>query len=471
MFKMIKNIPSQYLDEFLEKQVLFIKSRVHLFCVLAAAIYFFASFIWYILYPVEFKVLEIIVGLLLVAGGGLIIYVNFRTQTIRVAKFNAYLFIAFLLVLLVKLDTIYTSDILVSSSIFVFTLFFVSVTIPWRPIEVSIIGFMHAIAYTANFLYIRAMPKLAGVSCSTMDFINGFIFLFMAFLLCVIIRWKETGRDIENFMLLKEVENKNKQMRRDLEWARRVNKTIVPRSVGTDKVEIAVSYLPAYYIGGDYVKFEFLDGDKLLFIVGDVTGHGVPAALLVNRVHAEFEQLAKKDDQPGRLLKELNNFIKEDFEGSHMYLSAFCGLVDLKKMDLSYSSYGHPPQYVYRIEAPHIQVLNSQTSLLGLPVEDKNVYQNHIKIDKGDTILLFTDGVTETVNGNGEEYGEERVEDFLDKNHNLPAEDFNRELLKELNEFKDGNFKDDVCILNIGIKAHWASFFSSNRLFKHRGES
>ena len=107
------------------------------------------------------------------------------------------------------------------------------------------------------------------------------------------------------------------------------------------------TYLPVYYIGGDYTKFNFLEKDKLIFIITDVTGHGVPAALLVNRIHSEYERLAKEGYSPGELLRELNKFIEEDFGSSGMYLSAFCGLLDFKKMKLTYSNYGHPSQLLF----------------------------------------------------------------------------------------------------------------------------
>ncbi|MFH1552837.1 MAG: PP2C family protein-serine/threonine phosphatase [Candidatus Omnitrophota bacterium] len=467
MFQTVKKIPEQYREEFLKKQISFIKTRVHLFCVLTVSIYFLAVLTGYILYPAETAVLEVLIGLSLVAGGALILYLNAIARTIRIAKLNAYLFTALLLVLLVKLGITYKDDALVSSSVFVFTIFLVSVTIPWKPAEVILIGAMHITAYTANFLYVKFLSGTPAASFGVQEYFDGFIFLSMALLLCLVIRRKETGRDVENFVLLKEVEDKNELMRKELEWATRIHKTIIPDSTSTDKVDIAVNYLPAYYIGGDYVKFEFLADDRLVFIISDVTGHGVPAALLVNRIHAEFVRYAKEGKRPGLLLKKLNEFIKEDFEGSDMYLSAFCGLLDFKEMQLLYSNYGHPPQYVYRAKESDIQSLFAQTSLLGLPVDDGKVYQSEIDVDKGDRIFLFTDGVTETVDSKGEQYGTKRLEDFLETNHTLSPRAFNDKLLTELNSYKDGNFKDDVCIMGIEIKCGQTLLSAGTHLLRH----
>ncbi|MFH1846986.1 MAG: PP2C family protein-serine/threonine phosphatase [Candidatus Omnitrophota bacterium] len=454
-----KKIPAQYLCEFLSKQIAFIKSRVRLFCLLTLSIYFFATFLWFVIYPAQFYFLEVIIGLFLLAGSGVVLYLSSRANTIRKAQFNAYLFTALLLSLMVKLAVTYHESALICASIFVFTMFLVSVTIPWTPTEVIFIGFMHVLAYTVNFIFLKYSPRISGDIFSLIQYFDGLIFLSMSFFLCVVIRRKETNRDIDNFVLLKEIEGKSTQMRKELEWATKIHKTIIPDSISNDRVDMAVSYLPVYYMGGDYVKFEFLKDDRVIFIITDVTGHGVSAALLVNRIHAEFEQLTKEGKDPGILLKELNEFIKEDFEGSDMYLSAFCGLIDFKKMSMLYSNYGHPIQYLYSRKDSQLHRLVPQASLLGLPIEDNNVYQDDIDISAGDKVLLFTDGIIETVNKEGEEYGTEKLENFLKHNHQLPSDEFNNQLLDDVKTFKHGKFKDDICLLSMGIKGPKPLFF------------
>ena len=459
MLKSIENIPEEYVDEFCVQQIAFIKSRVYLFCALSIVIYFCALLMEVIINPSDFRPVELLVGSALIVSSLLIIYLNYRAKTLNIAKFNAYLFTALLLMLLVQLSVEFQDNPIVSSSFFVFTLFLVATTIPWRPRETVPIWIMHLIAFTGSFLFVKSLSEVNGSIFSLREYIDGAFFISLAFGLCLVVRNRETARDIENFVLLKKIETKNTEMQKDLEWATRVHKTIIPKSLSTDKVDIAVTYLPVYYIGGDYTRFNFVDHDnKLIFIISDVTGHGVPSALLVNRIHAEFERLAKEGKDPGVLLKELNVFIKEDFEGSGMYLSAFCGMLDFKKKRLLYSSYGHPTQYLYSEKEARLHKLSCQTSLLGLPSNDDDVYQDEIEIAAEDKVLLFTDGVIETVNAEDEEYGNKRVEKFIKKNHALEKDDFNKELIKEVNAFKEGKFKDDICIMSIGIKAQ-PSFF------------
>lgn len=451
-FRSEKDIPEQYVSDFIAEQMRLIKNRVNLFCALAIILYFSAVITSLVVYPDEVATLDIILGGVLFLAAAVILYFNRKARSLFAAKFNAYLFTALILAVLVKLGVVYGDDPVLAASTFVFTIFFVSVTIPWKPFEIIIIGVMHVIAYSATFLYVKQLPASEAASFGINQYIDGFIFLMMAFSLCVVVRMKETVRDITNFVLFKEVKEQSDQMSKELELATRIHKTLVPSSVKSPEVDIAVSYLPVYYMGGDYAKYRFLDDNKFIFIICDVTGHGVSAALLVNRIHAEFERLAQEGEGPGVLLRDLNDFIEQDFAGTEMYLSAFCGLVDLNEMCLKYSNYGHPPQYVYHARRDQVVQLKAQASLLGVPLEDKGLHETSVKVEKGDRILLFTDGLIETIDKDGVQYGGERLERFLARNRDLPAEEFNRALLEDVDGYKSGSSRDDIFILDIGIK-------------------
>ena len=452
----LKSIPEKYREQFRLEQTKFIKSRVRLLCIVTIGMYFLTVVLDYLINRDDPMVVEIVAGFVLIVGGLLVIALNKRANTLLKAKLNAYIFTIILVFLLVRLGIVYSDDPILSSAVYVFTLFLVCIIIPWTPPEVIPLWLIHSIGFSTEFVYVHEMTGKYGMK----HFYNGIIFIFITFLLCLIVRKKETERDVENFVLFNEVEEKNKQMDKELEWATRVHKTIIPNSVSTDLVDIIVTYLPVYYIGGDYTRFVFLSEDKVTFIISDVTGHGVPGALLVNRFHSEFERMAKEGEEPGALMKDLNIFIKQEFEGSEMYLTAFCGQLDLKKMKLRYSSYGHPPQYVYQEKEKSIKALPAQTGMLGLPTDDEDIYQDEVNVEVGGRIFLYTDGVTETVDSKGEEYGAGGLEEFIKKNHALSAAKFNEKLMEDLNSFKADSFKDDICLLDIGIKAksslmHW----------------
>ncbi len=453
MFNPVITIPSQYQEEFFRKQAKLIKSRVMLLCILILTIYFGSILATWLSGSIDFSPQETPVAVLLVITCTLILYVNHKSATISLTKLNACVFTALILFLLTKLSIIYYQFADSASSLYLLTLFLISFTIPWRVRDVLVVSFMHCLAYIYLFLYFSnfALSRQKG-ALDADSFSDGLILLGIGLAFCLVMRRKEYRREVENFVLLKEVEEKNDQMRRELELATRIHKTLIPKSMSTDLVDVAVMYLPMYYIGGDYAKFHFVDKDKLIFIICDITGHGVSAALLVNRIHAEFERMAHEGKDPGTLLKELNDFIVEDFKGINMYLSAFCCELDFKQKSVTFSNHGHPPQYMYKVTDSVVNLLESQASLMGIPLADDGVYQRSVGFNNGDRILLFTDGVIEARGVDGSEFGQERLENFIRKNHGLDVDYFNRQLYDELRVFRHNPFEDDIFIVNIRIK-------------------
>jgi len=446
-------IPKEYREEFLSQETGFIKNRVRLLCGLVIGIYFALTLATFILLPRQFNPQELYIWGSLVLGGLLILSLNKRAQNIREAKRNTYLFILLFLFVLIRVSFINVSQIAFTTILYLFVLFLISFTIPWRPLEIIPVTLMVLSAYSFMYFSVQKfMPVDIKSTFTWSSYLSGLMFFVSAFVLTFIIRERETAHEIENFMLLKDIREKNIQMEQELELATKVHQTLVPKSISTDLVDIAVMYLPMSYIGGDYAKFHFVDKDKLIFIICDVTGHGVSAALLVNRLHAEFERMAREGKEPGILLKELDNFIGEDFQGSNMYISAFCGLLDFKKKKFFYSNYGHPTQYFYRTTDSTIVYLGSQAALLGLVLADKGLHQHQIDFAKGNKVFMFTDGVIETKGMMGEEFGRKKLEEFIKHHHVLKADKFNQKLLDTLGAFKNEDFKDDIFVLTVDIK-------------------
>ena len=453
MGRKIKTVKKSYLSEFAKRQAILIKSRVRFLCILAVFIYFLATVMSFVMIPRELYHEEISMWQFLILSSLLIFLLIGRVRTIRFAKIYAYLYTVALLYVLTKVHIIYSYSIPFSSTAYIFLFFLVSFTIPWAPKELILLSFTHIFAY--NFLYMythQHMPEQVKAAFGVIHYFSGFIFLCMGFVLSYVVRRKEAARELENFILLKEAEVRSSQMQKELNLATRIHATLIPSSASTELFDIDVAYLPVGYMGGDYARYYFLDNDLLMFIICDVTGHGVSAALLVNRLHMEFERLVKKDSEPGGLLKELNDFIIKEFEVSNMYLSAFCGLADLHEMKLVYSNNGHPNQYMYKTNESRLISMPAQKTLLGIAVEKDKVLQDKVVLDYGDRIVLFTDGLTEIKNRNGEEYAKEQLESFISDNASLNAKSFNAQLLREIKSFKWGAFRDDIFLMNILVK-------------------
>ncbi len=330
--------------------------------------------------------------------------------------------------------------------------FFVSaLLLPWNMFETAMIG-----AYT--LIIFIGVYSMSNIRINYISYVKTDIFginvtlLIVAAFICMVVKRNEGIMRQKDFVLKKEIEEKSRIMVEELELANRIHSGLMPKSIKTDLVDVAVDYKPMLYMGGDYAKFHFLDKNRLLFMIADMTGHGVSAALLVNRIHTEIEGLVRENLMPGEILKRLDNFIKSDFGKIGIFLSAFCGIIDFSDKELVYSNYGHPPQILFQKADKKIVLMESQTFLMGIGMETSDVYQVKINFGKGDRLFLFTDGLIEAKNKGGEEFGYERIERFVREKGSLDVSVFNEDLLAAVTKFKEGVQADDIFLLSIQIK-------------------
>ena len=460
LFKKNQPLPKEYLDEFKEQSVLLFRERIQLIFSLVVGFYLTLYVIHdalYFFYRYNFSFYASEYGAFLALAITIFLFCRLSKKTHNLLRIKIYGYIVVFAVIsfMSYLDILYptTMDDVVSAHLF--SLFFGCFILPWNAFELIPITIFYFLTYFLVTAYIFThYAYLQPASEVTESWIMGIILLLLSAMLCFVVRKKDAQREIENFILLKEVEAKNDQMQDELKLAKRIHKTLIPKSISTNLADIAVSYLPMSYVGGDYAKFHFVDQNKILFFISDVTGHGVSAALLVNRIHSEFEALAKETQDPNLLLQKLNTFIKTDFKDTHMFLSAFCCLLDFEKMTLTFANHGHPGQYLYRSRDSQVEQLDSMNTLLGISINNQNDpgTEKEIPFRKGDKLILFTDGVTETKNKNMEEFGETRFEGFIRNHFDLKAKIFNQKLIDALNSFKDKEFQDDIFVLCIDIK-------------------
>jgi len=198
---------------------------------------------------------------------------------------------------------------------------------------------------------------------------------------------------------------------KELEIARRIQSSILPQSVPKRRgLEIAARYAPMTAVAGDFYDFLEVDERRMGFLVADVTGHGIPAALIASMLKVAFAgQLAHAHD-PARLLAGLNSTLCGKFE-EHFVTAAYL-FVDLEKNLVRYSAAGHPPLLLTSPARGQVQEIEQNGLMLGLFPEAAYTSAER-PISTGDRCVLYTDGVVEARNAAEEEFGKARLAQFV----------------------------------------------------------
>jgi len=241
----------------------------------------------------------------------------------------------------------------------------------------------------------------------------------------------------------------------NLDLARRVQTAIIPKPQRSEWMEVAVAYRPLVEIGGDYASVHFPAPDVLYVCIGDVTGHGVPAALLVNRAHGLIDQLVRQQLSPDEMLRQLNAAVLSSFHEETIFMSLLVVNINLRYRQLLFANAGHPPALLLRREGGELRAdrLEPQCTVLGVGSElacDTNALGVR-ELRAGDRLLLYTDGLIEASPGSDKFFGEEGLLQALRTHSGLPPQELADRLLAEAASFAGGELQDDVLVLLIHV--------------------
>lgn len=234
-------------------------------------------------------------------------------------------------------------------------------------------------------------------------------------------------------------------LERELEIAREVQRELLPRSVPEiEGLQLAGVCLPAIGVGGDYYDFLPLDERRLALVIADVSGKGIPAALLMASLQASVRSLFRPVPDPGELNSRLNESLFRASSAAR-YATLFLGFYDNESRTLRYSNAGHHPPLLLRGE----EVTRLDEGGLPVGMFGGGIYgQGSCRLEKDDLLALFTDGVVETPNGAGEEFGERRLIELLRGNSDRELDGLVKTVLDELDTWSGGAAAfDDVTLV------------------------
>ncbi len=237
----------------------------------------------------------------------------------------------------------------------------------------------------------------------------------------------------------------------ELEMARQIQLSILPRH--TPKIsgmEIVARYIPMTSVAGDFYDFIIQDDRHVGILIADVSGHGLPAALIASMLQVALTAQVAHASEPGKVLAGLNQALCGKFQQN--FVTAAYVYVDLEKKVLKYAGAGHPPVLIWRKSAGSASQLLENGLVMG-QFEEATYDSIEIPIEAGDRFVLYTDGILESSNPAGEEFGTDRFLQFLDKNTALETGPFADAVLVELARWLDQpmgeGHKDDISLLAV----------------------
>ena len=259
-------------------------------------------------------------------------------------------------------------------------------------------------------------------------------------------------------------ENKDK-IENELHIAREIQMSMIPKTFppfpDRSDVDLSAAIVPAKEVGGDLYDF-FIRNDKLYFCIGDVSGKGVPASLVMAVTRSLFRTVAAHEKSPMRIVSSMNESMSE-MNNSNMFVTFFCGILDLNNGKLLYCNAGHNVPFILSESATRLPVLAN----LPLGVMPEMQYrEQETTLSPGSTIIMYTDGLSEAENSAQELFGEDRIMKALTPE--LSATDNQEKILDSVWAFAgEAERSDDLTLLIIRYLGAEAVPFKERHLILH----
>lgn len=249
------------------------------------------------------------------------------------------------------------------------------------------------------------------------------------------------------------IENQKNQLEQQINIAGELHKALLPQIIPViDEAIISYKYTPMMELGGDFIDFYYNEKEKNLgLFICDVSGHGMAGALVSSMVKISLNRWNETVKTPSDTLHNIYNALTGKM-GDHFVTAGVC-CIDLISGIITYSSAGHLPLIIARKNG-EIELLNSRGRLIAEAIPP-NYEEVSTMIYEGESLILYTDGVTECYNRNNIIFGDEKFFDLIRTNCNAEPCDMNNNIFNELLEFNNGpHFNDDVTILIMRYKGY-----------------
>ncbi len=257
---------------------------------------------------------------------------------------------------------------------------------------------------------------------------------------------------IHNSRLL-QAQREAERVRQEMEIAARIQHNLLPdRPPGLPGIEVAGRCLPATNVGGDYYDYLVDREGRLNLIIADVSGHNIGAALMMVMARSLLRREIGEGKSPASVLARTNTALLHDLTNSELFITMFCARYDPATRCLTFANGGHNPPLLRRSSDAQIVELDGDGMIVGI-LEDVTFQEQTIALEPGDLLLLYTDGIVEARNPEGEQFGDGRLRKLLTDGGALPPDMLADRIYAATREHsRDSTQQDDITLLILKVE-------------------
>ena len=264
---------------------------------------------------------------------------------------------------------------------------------------------------------------------------------------------------IEQIHYIKTMQKEHKELtsiKGDLAVAREIQQAILPRIFPpfpeeTASMDIAASMNAAKDVGGDFYDFFRIDNDRIGFTIADVSGKGVPAAIFMAVARTLIRATGIRGVSPAECMTYSNALLSQEAV-NNMFVTVFYGIYNIRTGEVTYSNAGHNPPYLMKADGT-VEELPLSKDIVAGAIDDYEFTEDTLQLEKGDTLLLFTDGVTEAIDKDEKDYGDERLRKLLGQCSKLSCQEIVSKVKADVKAFVgEAEQSDDITLLALKRK-------------------
>ncbi|GMV80004.1 MAG: hypothetical protein AMXMBFR7_11880 [Planctomycetota bacterium] len=257
---------------------------------------------------------------------------------------------------------------------------------------------------------------------------------------------------------LKDARQQEREVERlnsELDLAKEIHAQLMPKKLpNLPGYDIFTGYYCAKEVGGDYYDFIPIDQEHLAMVIADVSGKSIPGSMVMSWTRTILRMMAPMNASPADVMSKTNYHVAREIKRG-MFVTCQYAILNVRTRDMTIASAGHNPMIIYRAQTNECELIRPNGIALGFdkgPIFDRTIREKQVKLFKGDRVVMYTDGIPESMNPNREEWGDENLVRFCKEYANLSSKEFVRLLVQTL-EHHQGSAEqhDDITVTTFRI--------------------